>query len=94
MTDAPEDNLPLREDATKIPQFSEIAPALEFISWVFVALCPLMRWANGPPVTDDQANIQIGLATLSVLSAISLRIHNWFVVRRRAGRQDRSDGPR
>ncbi len=84
MTDAPEDKQPSRGDATKIPQFSEITPALEFIAWVFVLLCPFLRWANGPPVTDDQANIQIGLATLSVTSAIGLRIYNWRLARRSA----------
>lgn len=93
MADAPKDNAPLREDATEIPQFCEISPALEFIAWVFAFLCPILRWANGPPVTVDQANIQIGLAALSVVSAIGLRIYNWRSARLRDVRDDRSDKP-
>lgn len=50
-------------------QFCEIAPTLEFMCWVVVALAPLLRWINGPPVTDDQAVVQIGLVAMSLIGA-------------------------
>jgi hypothetical protein len=56
--------------------FHDVAPALEFICWVIAALAPVLRYVNGPPVTDDQFVIQIGLGSLAATSAVALRIYN------------------
>lgn len=57
--------------------FWELAPAFEFMCWVVVALAPMLRLVNGPPVTDDQAVIQITLVTLALTGGVSLRIYSW-----------------
>lgn len=57
----------------------EITPAFEFMAWVMVALAPLLRLANGPPVTTDQWYFQIIVASLSLFTAIGLRVYNWLV---------------
>jgi hypothetical protein len=59
--------------------FREITPALEFCAWVMVVLAPLLRLANGAPVTSDQAFLQYVVAGLSVGAAILLRLYNWSV---------------
>lgn len=58
-------------------QFREISPAVEFCAWVMVILAPLLRLANGAPVTSDQWYLQIAVAVLSLLTAVTLRIYNW-----------------
>ncbi|MEM6484576.1 MAG: hypothetical protein AAF662_06275 [Pseudomonadota bacterium] len=57
--------------------FREISPAIEFMCWVVVALTPMLRLVNGPPVTDDQAAIQIALVAMAVGGAFGLRLYNW-----------------
>jgi hypothetical protein len=44
-----------------------------------VVLAPLLRLANGAPVTSDQAFLQYVVAGLSVGAAILLRLYNWSV---------------
>lgn len=57
--------------------FWEIAPALEIICWVVVGLAPMLYVVNGPPVTHDQAIIQVTLVTLAALGSLFLRAYNW-----------------
>ena len=64
-------------------RFRLLAPALEFLCWVVVLLAPLLRWVNGPPVSRDQAVMQISLVTLAVVGALSLRIYNYMTRHRR-----------
>jgi hypothetical protein len=42
----------------------------------------MLRWINGAAVTGDQFYMQVGLVTLALLGAISLRIWNWRRARR------------
>jgi hypothetical protein len=58
-------------------QFHDLAPALEFMCWVVVILIPLLRWVNGPAVTDDQFYIQCALAAMALIGAIAMRLYNW-----------------
>lgn len=58
--------------------FRDIAPALEFICWVIVALAPFLRLINGPAVTTDQFVVQITLFSLALLGAVGLRIYGFF----------------
>jgi hypothetical protein len=58
-------------------RFREIAPALEFACWVVVALAPLLRWVNGPAVTDDQFYFQCAIVASAVAGAAGLRLYNW-----------------
>ena len=60
----------------------ETLPAAEFCCWVVVLLAPMLRWINGAAVTDDQFYIQVGLTTLALLGAVTLRIVNWRRSRR------------
>ncbi len=60
----------------------ETLPAIEFCCWVVVLLAPLLRWINGPAVTDDQTFIQTALFSLAFLGAISLRLWNWMRAKR------------
>ena len=62
--------------------FRDVAPALETICWVIVVLTPLFRWANGPPVTSDQAVVQITLVALALAGAIGLRIYRYRQAKR------------
>jgi hypothetical protein len=57
--------------------FRDLAPALEFMCWVVVVLIPLLRWVNGPAVTDDQFYIQCTLAAMALTGTVSLRLYNW-----------------
>ncbi len=69
-------------DEEKI-QFRNIAPVLEFICWIILALVPFLRLFNGPAVTDDQFTIQIAVAVLALLGALDLRFYNWRLNRLR-----------
>lgn len=57
--------------------FQDIAPALEFVCWVLVVLCPLLRLINGAAVTSDQFVFQVTLGSLAVTGGIALRIYNY-----------------
>jgi len=41
----------MEKDEKNSPEFSELAPAIEFMAWVVVALFPLLRIVNGAAVT-------------------------------------------
>ncbi len=58
-------------------QFRDVTPAIEFICWTVVVLGPLLRWVNGPAVTDDQFMIQVGLVSCAALGVVGLRVYNW-----------------
>ena len=62
--------------------FDDSAPALEFVCWVVVALCPFLRWVNGAAVTVDQWWIQTFLFSLALLGGILLRLRVWVTRRR------------
>lgn len=57
------------------PHFRDIAPAIEFICWVVVLLAPLLRFINGPAVTDDQFVIQVTLFATAMLGGCILRLY-------------------
>ncbi len=57
--------------------FRELAPAIEFCCWVAVALCPVLRWANGAAVTRDQFWLQVILSTLALGGGLGIRIYRW-----------------
>lgn len=61
--------------------FARVSPALEFCAWASVLLAPALRLANGPPVTDDQAALQIAIAVGALIPALVLRIYNWKTAR-------------
>jgi hypothetical protein len=56
--------------------FRDIAPAIEFVCWVVVVLCPILRLINGAAVTSDQFMFQVALFSLAVAGAIGLRIYS------------------
>ncbi len=58
--------------------FHDIAPAIEFVCWSVVVLAPLLRWINGPAVTDDQFIIQVAFFLLALLGAVALRLYMCF----------------
>lgn len=58
-------------------KFREITPILEFMAWVMVGLAPLLRLANGAPVTTDQWYFQVFVAIASIVTAAILRYYNW-----------------
>lgn len=58
-------------------RFRDLSPALELFAWIMVGLAPLLRLANGAPVTDDQSYGQIAVAVVAVTTAVVLRIVNW-----------------
>lgn len=55
--------------------FRDVAPAIEFVCWVVVVLCPLLRLVNGAAVTDDQLVIQVALFSLALVIAVCLRLY-------------------
>lgn len=55
--------------------FRDVAPAMEFVCWVVVLLAPLLRWINGPAVTDDQFVVQVTLFSMALLGGIGLRLY-------------------
>ena len=67
------------DDELQGVSFREITPALEFMAWVMVLLAPLLRLANGPPVTDDQWYFQVFVGSASLIAAVGLRLYNWRV---------------
>ncbi|MEX2316627.1 MAG: hypothetical protein WD669_05710 [Pirellulales bacterium] len=67
-------------------RFRDVAPAIEFMCWVTLLLTPILRWVNGPAVTDDQFVMQIALVSTAAAGALGLRIYNWRRRRRRNGR--------
>ncbi len=58
--------------------FRDIAPAIEFVCWVVVALCPLLRLIDGAAVTEDQFVIQVSLFSLALAGGIGLRIYDFL----------------
>ena len=58
-------------------RFRKILPALEFCAWISVLLPLVLHFLNGPPVTDDQAALQIATAAGSLIAALTLRVYNW-----------------
>jgi hypothetical protein len=55
--------------------FRDIAPAIEFVCWVVVLLCPFLRLVNGPAVTYDQFIIQVTLFSVALAGGIALRLY-------------------
>lgn len=60
-------------------RFREVSPAIELECWVALGLTPMLRLVFGPPVTDDQAIIQMSLLVLAALGAVGLRLYSWLV---------------
>jgi hypothetical protein len=63
------------DDQDSDVRFRNIAPAMEFMCWVVVALAPMLHLVNGPAVTGDQFVIQVGLFSLALLVGIGLRLN-------------------
>ena len=59
-------------------RFRDVAPAFEFVCWVVVALCPMLRFINGAAVTSDQFAIQVALFSLALTGAIGLRVYSFL----------------
>ena len=57
-------------------QFRDLAPAIEFMCWVVVAVAPILRIINGAAVTTDQFVFQVTLFSLALTCGIGLRIYN------------------
>ena len=72
-----EQNQRMTDDKPDI-SFREIAPAIEFMCWLVVLLMPILRLINGAAVTDDQFAIQVGLFSISLVSALGLRVYNYL----------------
>jgi len=70
---------PQPEAAEAEIHFRDLAPAIEFVCWIFVVLAPLLRWVNGPAVTNDQFVIQVILVSLALLGAVGLRLYQWYL---------------
>lgn len=66
------------EESKPEVRFRDVAPAIEFMCWVVVLLCPLLRLVNGAAVTDDQFVIQITFFSLALTGAVALRIYNYL----------------
>ena len=58
--------------------FRDIAPAIEFVCWVVVALASMLRLINGAAVTTDQFVIQVALFSLAFAGGIGLRIYSFL----------------
>jgi len=58
--------------------FRDIAPAIEFVCWVVVALAPVLRLINGAAVTTDQFAIQVALFSLAFTGGIGLRVYSFL----------------
>ena len=52
------------------------APMFETVCWTALALAPLLRWANGPAVSDDQFVMQLSIVCLAALGAVGLRVYH------------------
>lgn len=65
-------------DPSEKIHFRDVAPAIEFVCWVVVALAPLLRWVNGPAVTDDQFVVQMTLFGIALLGGLSLRLYQFL----------------
>lgn len=60
-------------------RFSDVALAIEFLSWIVVVLCLFLRLVNGAAVTRDQFGIQVALFAVSLTSAVGLRVYNYLL---------------
>ncbi len=67
-------------------KFRDMAPVVEFVCWVVVFLAPLLRWVNGPAVTDDQFVVQISIVSGALAGASGLRLHRLLLARRARSR--------
>ena len=63
-------------DSSNDIHFRDVAPAIEFVCWIVVALAPMLRIANGAAVTSDQFVIQVTLFSLALAGGIGLRVYN------------------
>jgi hypothetical protein len=66
------------DESSKDIHFRDIAPAIEFVCWVVVALAPILRLINGAAVTSDQFVIQVTLFSLALAGGIGLRMYNYL----------------
>lgn len=57
-------------------RFRDFSLAIEFCCWVVLALSLLLRFANGPPVTDDQSLGQAAIVALAACCTAALRVYN------------------
>jgi hypothetical protein len=57
------------------------ASMFETVCWTALALAPLLRWANGPAVSDDQFVMQLSIVCLAALGAVGLRVYHWKLER-------------
>lgn len=55
-------------------RFIDLVPAFEFVCWTIVVFAVLLRWVNGPAVTNDQWRIQVVVFASALVSGILLRI--------------------
>jgi hypothetical protein len=54
----------------------DISSHIELACWAGLALVPLLRWINGPPVSAAQFVVQTTLTCLTAVGAIGLRFYN------------------
>jgi hypothetical protein len=66
------------DESSEEIHFREIAPAIEFVCWVMLALIAILRVINGPAVTTDQFVIQLSLFSLAVVGAVGMRIYGYL----------------
>jgi hypothetical protein len=64
-----------KEDSFEDIQFRDLAPSMEYVSWVIVLLAPIVRFIDGASVTSDQTYIRSSLFAISLVCAVSLRIY-------------------
>lgn len=64
--------------------YREVTSALEYCAWTFVVLAPMLRMANGPPVTPDQHYSRIISVFVALFTAVVLRLYHWRVSSRSA----------
>ncbi len=75
----PENNEPIsNEPENDEPiHFRDIAPGIELACWTVLLLAPMLRWINGPAVTNDQFVVQVTLVSMALAGAVGLRIAHW-----------------
>jgi hypothetical protein len=56
-------------------RFSDLLPLVEFVCWIAVLLCPILRLVNGPAVTTDQFAIHLAIFTMALGGGTALRLY-------------------
>ena len=69
-------SLPADETRENVPGH-DVTSLVEATCWLMIVAAPVLRVIHGPPVSADQAAMQLGLVAAALVGAVGLRSWHW-----------------